>query len=63
MQEHQRRAGRIALDPAVFDLAVVEGEPAVQDRRSAHARSLYRWILPVAVFGSSSTNSTQRGYL
>src|SRR5439155_27026173 len=27
------------------------------------ARSLNRWILPVAVFGSSSTNSIQRGYL
>src|SRR5215467_938706 len=27
------------------------------------ARSLKRWILPVAVFGSSSTNSIQRGYL
>ena len=27
------------------------------------ARSLKRWILPVAVFGSSGTNSIQRGYL
>ena len=27
------------------------------------ARSLKRWILPVAVFGSSPTNSIQRGYL
>jgi hypothetical protein len=26
-------------------------------------RSLKRWILPVAVFGSSATNSSQRGYL
>jgi len=26
-------------------------------------RSLYRWILPVAVFGSSSTNSKRRGRL
>src|SRR2546428_736502 len=29
----------------------------------SRSRSLYRWIFPVAVFGSSSTNSIQRGYL
>jgi hypothetical protein len=29
----------------------------------ASARSLKRWILPVAVFGNSVRNSTQRGYL
>ena len=29
---------------------------------AASARSLNRWILPVAVLGSSSMNSTQRGY-
>ena len=29
----------------------------------ASARSLKRWILPVAVFGSSVRNSIQRGYL
>src|SRR5437867_9475607 len=29
----------------------------------ARSRSLYRWILPVTVFGSSGTNSIQRGYL
>src|SRR5438552_1064070 len=28
-----------------------------------HARSLKRWIFPVAVFGSSATNSIHRGYL
>ena len=27
------------------------------------ARNLNRWILPVAVFGSSAMNSIQRGYL
>src|ERR1700732_1952234 len=27
------------------------------------ARSLKRWIFPLAVFGSSSINSIQRGYL
>ena len=30
---------------------------------SVRSRSLKRWILPVAVFGSSATNSIQRGYL
>jgi hypothetical protein len=30
---------------------------------SASARSLKRWILPVAVFGSSVRNSSHRGYL
>src|SRR5918911_1681135 len=29
----------------------------------AQLRSLKRWILPVAVLGSSGTNSIQRGYL
>src|SRR6266511_3430645 len=29
----------------------------------ARSRSLKRWILPVAVFGSSFTNTIQRGYL
>jgi DNA-binding response OmpR family regulator len=28
-----------------------------------HCRSRKRWILPVAVLGSSDTNSIQRGYL
>src|SRR5262245_15997604 len=30
---------------------------------ASRCRSLYRWIFPVAVLGSSGTNSTQRGYL
>jgi len=34
----------------------------VQPARTA-ARSLKRWIFPVAVLGNSSTNSNQRGYL
>src|SRR5207245_1884632 len=32
-------------------------------RRHAFSRSLYRWILPVTVFGSSGTNTIHRGYL
>src|SRR5262249_13137344 len=39
----------------------------LRSRRRVHdaprARSLKRWIFPVAVFGSSGTNSTHRGYL
>jgi hypothetical protein len=40
-------------------------ERAVEHRGRAEpqARSLNRWILPVAVFGRSVTNSIQRGYL
>src|SRR5262245_33402650 len=34
-----------------------------QTPRVPQSRSLYRWIFPVAVFGSSGTNSIQRGYL
>src|SRR5438132_14050911 len=32
-------------------------------RLLASSRNLNRWILPVAVFGSSGTNTIQRGYL
>src|SRR5262245_47925884 len=32
-------------------------------RAGPSARSLNRWIFPVAVFGRSSRNSIQRGYL
>src|SRR5690606_17078565 len=35
----------------------------VANAAALQPRSLKRWILPVAVFGNSSTNSTQRGYL
>ena len=31
--------------------------------KSLKARSLKRWILPVAVFGNSAMHSIQRGYL
>ena len=33
------------------------------DRPASRSRRRKRWILPVAVFGSSPTNSIQRGYL
>src|SRR5881396_1834305 len=36
---------------------------AYPDLCRASSRSLKRWILPVAVFGSSFTNTIQRGYL
>ena len=37
--------------------------PGTTGLATRHCRSLKRWILPVAVFGSSDTNSIQRGYL
>jgi hypothetical protein len=46
----------INLSGAAFPALAQRGAPA-------RARSLNRWIFPVAVFGSSGTNSTQRGYL
>jgi hypothetical protein len=38
-------------------------EAANLDMLAHYERSLKRWILPVAVLGSSGTYSTQRGYL
>ena len=53
---HQAQVGRHQRPPQVD-----------RDRRCRDLRpqvlSLKRWILPVAVFGSSATNSTKRGYL
>jgi hypothetical protein len=76
VQEDDRWRGRACRpDPAVLD-ALRRTAPI--DRRElrrrvacglAHppdrsrSRSLNRWIFPVAVFGSSSTNSNERGYL
>src|SRR5262249_11910851 len=34
-----------------------------KDSTATYPLSLNRWILPVAVFGRSGRNSTQRGYL
>jgi hypothetical protein len=53
------RAEALPLVLAQTD-AVERFQPRVEHRQ---ARSLKRWILPVAVFGSSDTNSIQRGYL
>jgi hypothetical protein len=51
----QTESGRVLVIPALC-------------KRKAHwpsasARSLKRWILPVAVFGNSARKSSQRGYL
>ena len=40
-----------------------ESARSLQRSRGPSARNLKRWILPVAVFGSSLRNSIQRGYL
>ena len=50
--------------PLILDLSALYGEKAaVAQCLDAHSRNLKRWILPVGVFGSSVTNSIQRGYL
>src|SRR5205814_4238309 len=65
----ERVAGR-AVDlvqegaqPAPLMLAQPRGLQRLERAVVHQARSLKRWILPVAVFGSSPTNSIQRGYL
>ena len=73
----QRVAGDVDLPFREHELAALVGQRVGQVERldldvesSAHhaaffylCLSLNRWIFPVAVFGSSSTISTQRGYL
>src|SRR6267378_3676283 len=64
------RVARRAVDlvqegaqPAPLMLAQPRGLQRLERAVVHQARSLKRWILPVAVFGSSPTNSIQRGYL
>src|SRR5207248_1200694 len=64
------RVARRAVDlvqegaqPAPLMLAQARGLQRLERTVVHQARSLKRWILPVAVFGSSPTNSIQRGYL
>src|SRR2546423_7659664 len=52
----------LACDRCVHEL-VLERRAARVDGQDHHARSLKRWIFPVAVLGSSVTKSIQRGYL
>src|SRR5690349_10646223 len=61
--EPWKRLGRLA--PELLGVVGRALLPARDLRVDGHwrSRSLYRWIFPVAVFGSSSTNSIQRGYL
>src|SRR5712664_59357 len=54
--EHGVVSGKNSI--SVFSVPSVVQSFWLYDRRS-----LKRWIFPVAVFGSASTNSTQRGYL
>ena len=68
-KDHQRRVGPICVKALVLDLHIAippsdsskTGVPHHPCR--SRSRSRKRWILPVAVLGSSSTNSTKRGYL
>ena len=72
VQHHEIRSAAIrSRNPAIFDAAIRQREQRgfrqpTQTGSSGSARtdrSLKRWILPVAVFGSSSMNSIHRGYL
>ena len=67
-EQQQRPAGALRRDPFVLDAhaaaAPVDVDPLDRHARFAScSRSLKRWILPVAVFGRSGTNSICRGYL
>src|SRR6187431_392822 len=69
VQQHEGwRLVRLRPDKAVFDAMPVNIEkPSFskchQRAPGPSARSLKRWIFPVAVFGRSLRNSIQRGYL
>ena len=73
-EHHQRRSRALGRDPRVlhFHHALPPGhrDLARAIRHGRHAcgpcsrsRNRKRWILPVAVLGSSGTNSMRRGYL
>lgn len=49
--------------PPRADAVLAVRPPVPTGLGSRHCRSLKRWILPVAVLGSSGTNSIHRGYL
>ena len=51
MQEHQRRQGGVALDPAIFDLAFVERQPAFRAAPTAHCAELVALDLAGRRFG------------
>jgi hypothetical protein len=57
-------ANTSSADFRVFVQAAYQatGRPK-RPQRAVVCRSLYRWILPVDVLGSSGMNSIQRGYL
>jgi hypothetical protein len=69
-QEKKRRSRRVTFgsDHELLFLHLLVRAARNDARDAAHRsfhqpRSLKRWILPVAVFGSSLMNSIQRGYL
>ena len=69
VQQHQRRrrSGRGPIMRYSRCLEPMSRKPESRERHylapGPSARNLKRWILPVAVFGSSVRNSIQRGYL
>ena len=69
-KHHQRHPGLDAADPLVLELHRLAAPDDVgPGGRQAHgwprsrSRSLKRWILPVAVLGSSDRKAMLRGYL
>jgi hypothetical protein len=63
VQHHDgRRRVRARPDHAVLERCAADRELALVRERAHSSLSLKRWIFPVAVFGSASTNSIQRGY-
>ena len=69
-EDQQRRGPRVRREPFVLDAHAIAAPvdarrtpPLMLTLGASCSRSLKRWILPVAVFGSSATNSIHRGYL
>src|SRR5258707_894361 len=62
-QDKRRRCGGACGDQLVFEAVALDRDERHQSHFEASSRSLKRWILPVAVFGSSATYTKVRGYL
>ncbi|MNZ96147.1 hypothetical protein D3C78_1153280 [compost metagenome] len=65
-EHHERGLGAGRVEPGVFHLHLPAGPgkgDEVAHRPASRSRRRKRWILPVAVLGSSVRNSIWRGYL
>src|SRR6266404_3856824 len=64
MEQDQRRCVGVACgDQFVFEAVALDSDERHQPALAERSRSLKRWILPVAVFGSSATYTNVRGHL